>query len=333
MKSRPKQKILPLVLGISGTSLTQQERELFIKHKILGFILFNRNIESTEQVRTLTDELKTLHADYIPLILIDQEGGRVQRISPENIGQQQYLPMENFGTIFTQDQEAGKRAIKENITQIMQELKQLGIDSPVAPVADLRHAGAHDVIGDRSFSSDPKIVAECSAIAIDAILDNGGFAVMKHIPGHGASKTDSHLDLPIIDTPLNLLQQQDFEIFKQLSVIFQNQPKLWAMTAHIIYSALDEKMPATLSSKVIKYIREEIGFEGILISDAIEMKALPKAVFGKTEFDGMDLAHIALMAYQAGCDVILHCTGEIAEMIPICSAFAEENIFITKSYE
>jgi beta-glucosidase-like glycosyl hydrolase len=360
----------PLIFGIAGYSLTEAERDLFTKNPVIGFILFKRNIESKEQLIALTTNLKGLYTDKVPLIFVDQEGGRVARLKPPLC--QLFQPAEFFGAIY--DESGAKEAYvatKENSAEIMAILKAYGIDSPCGPVGDLRYENTDLVIGDRSFGKEvSKVVDLCSAF-IEGIQEQDGIPVIKHMPGHGRATCDSHLTLPRITATLKELDNTDFAVFRELS---KNPQVNWAMTAHIVFDALDEDKPVTLSDKSIKFIRESIGFKGILITDAIEMLALhgdigvkyhsiknlmnitlssrpPQDSYIQTleelgliadDFSSQpeeaklqyiqeqyrqskldftqSLCDAALSSLIAGCDAILHCTGDIDEMTAICEA-------------
>jgi beta-N-acetylhexosaminidase len=263
-------KVKPLIFGISGKTLTKEEQSFFKDNPVVGFILFDRNIESAEQLRGLTYELKNLYPNRTVPIFIDQEGGRVARIKPP-ISAKLYDKAEKFSQMFDDNPINGMSALEQNYAEVMKELKLFGIDSSCAPVADLRVSGAHEVIGDRSFGEKvEKVVALCSA-AIDGIEKEGGIPVIKHMPGHGRALCDSHLELPKVTASLEELNQTDFKAFKLLSA----NPKVkWAMTAHIIFDCIDPDKPVTCSKEAVNFIRENIGFERIILTDAIEMLAL-----------------------------------------------------------
>lgn len=294
----------PIIFGLAGTILSEEERVFFQKHQPYGFILFKRNCESREQIIDLVTDLKTIS----PKIFIDQEGGRVARIKPP-ISNKLYPPAAEFGALVSTNGIAfAQEAVRENYRDLMSDLLELGINITCAPVVDVHFEGAHDVIGDRAFSNDPSIVSALSIATLEGLRAAGGDGVIKHIPGHGRSSCDSHLDLPIVDAPLSELEATDFAAFKPLSNI-----ATYAMTAHIIYNALDPDLPATLSKTVIDYIRNEIGFTGKLMTDDLSMKAL-KGSF--TELTQQSL--------EAGCDLILHCNGKMEEMIEIAGAISAE---------
>jgi beta-N-acetylhexosaminidase len=293
----------PIIFGLAGTVLLEEERAFFQNHQPYGFILFKRNCESREQIIDLVNNLKTIS----PKIFIDQEGGRVARIKPP-IGNKLYPPATEFGELVDANCiEFAQDAVRENYRELMSDLLELGINITCAPVVDVHFEGAHDVIGDRAFSNDPSIVSALSIATLEGLRAAGGDGVIKHIPGHGRSACDSHLDLPIVDAPLSELEQTDFAAFKPLAKI-----ATYAMTAHIIYTALDPDLPATLSKTVIDYIRNKIGFTGILMTDDLSMKAL------KGNF-----TELTKKSLEAGCDLILHCNGKMEEMIEIAGAISE----------
>ena len=295
--------MLPIILGISGTSLSDAEKKLFAQHKPHGIILFKRNCESREQMIALNKEIKTLIGQDVK-IFIDQEGGRVARIKPP-IAEKTFPNMEFFGEIYrTQGSADAIKAVEQNFFELMSELKELGIDATCAPVCDLRHPGAHDIIGDRSFGTDPQIMIDLCAAALDGIHRAGGEGVLKHIPGHGRSMHDSHLDLPTIDASLTELEQTDFVVFKALADKCQ-----YAMTAHIVYTCFDTENTVTTSKTAIDYIRKNIGFTGMLMSDDLDMKALSGTLYDKTQ-----------SALHAGCDIALQCSGNIDDMVEVIQA-------------
>lgn len=306
----------PIIFGVSSFELTEHEKKLFIENEIYGFILFKRNIESKEQLHKLIDTLRALYPHKNIPIFVDQEGGRVARIKTP-IFNKEYPALEKFGTLYDSDIHVALEAVKVNHKNLLGELKALGIDCACSPVADLRYAYTDNVIGDRSFGGDViKVVELCNA-AIDGIKAAGGLVVIKHIPGHGRATSDSHLSLPRVTTSFDELNNTDFKVFRELS---KNKNVDFAMTAHIIYDALDAESPATLSSTAIKFIRHDIGFKGILMSDDICMKALHMNI--NYEIKDEYLSNLKLVAQQsleAGCDIVLHCSGDIEEMRVVVS--------------
>lgn len=285
----------PIVIGIKGLSLDNQEREFISKEEPLGVILFKRNVSSKEQILKLVQDLNSVAGKEI-LIFVDQEGGRVQKIMPP-VAAAHYLPAYNFGLIYDQHgKTAAIRQVKENYSNITKELISLGIKVNCAPVADVRHEGANEIIGDRSFSYDYMKVFELAEAALNSIHDEGGIGIIKHIPGHGMAMKDSHKDLPIIHCNKDI---DDFKVFKLLS----HHAKI-AMTAHVVYEFIDSEMPITLSRKGIEFIRSYIGFNGLIITDALEMHALDCVP---------DMLRRGAIALEAGCDILLHCNGNIEE--------------------
>lgn len=292
--------MIPVIFGISGTILSEEETNFFTQNEPYGFILFKRNCESANQIIALTESLRNLFPERDELkIFIDQEGGRVARVKPPIIDNE-YPSAEELASSGPNAADA----VFKNYQFLMKDLINIGINATCAPVVDLRFEGADDIIGDRSFGSDPEIVAKLAMSAIDGIEHVGGNAVIKHIPGHGRATCDSHLALPVVKASLEDLENTDFKAFKLVGDHCN-----YAMTAHIVYEALDPDLPATLSKDVIDYIRQEIGFTGTLMSDDISMKALRG-----------DLGDLAVSALNAGCDLVLHCNGNMQEMIAIAEA-------------
>ncbi|MCD6035397.1 MAG: beta-hexosaminidase [Rickettsiales bacterium] len=283
------------ILGFSGMSLTPDEKSFFKEVNPLGFILFARNCESKPQVKALVDSLKSLVGHEDVPILIDQEGGRVARLKPPVWRKSPAAG--SLAAIAAKDLPLAKDLIYKNSRLMGAELRALGINVDCAPVVDLLIPGAHDIVGDRAFGETPQAVAELAREAAKGLLDEGVQPIIKHIPGHGRAKVDSHESLPVVDAGVDVLRRQDFEAFRLLA----DMP--WAMTAHIVYTAFDSLHPATHSPRVIEIIRKEIGFDGMLVSDDLSMKAL-RGSFGER----------AKRAADAGCDVMLHCNGDRREM-------------------
>jgi beta-N-acetylhexosaminidase len=289
-----------VIFGCSGTALTSQERTFFAAVNPFGFILFARNVETPDQVKALIRSLRETVGREAP-VLIDQEGGRVARLKPPHW--RAAPPAAVFAALAARDREMAREATWLNARLIGAELRALGIDVDCAPVADLPVPGAHDVIGDRAYGSDPEQVAFLARAAALGLIDAGVLPVIKHIPGHGRARADSHLELPTVETSRAELAASDFVPFRALA----DMP--WAMTAHVLYTALDPDQPATTSPIVIgDIIRGEIGFDGVLVSDDLSMKAL-----------GGSFAERAMAALEAGCDLVLHCNGDFAEMEEIAS--------------
>ncbi|MGZ3306180.1 MAG: beta-N-acetylhexosaminidase, partial [Asticcacaulis sp.] len=282
------------IFGLSGTELTAEETRFFAEVQPLGFILFRRNVDTPLQVRALTEALRAC-VDHDPLILIDQEGGRVRRLRPPHWPD--YPPAAHYRQ-FAHDAAEERELVRLGARLMANDLHQLGINVDCAPVLDVPQPGAHDIIGDRAFAPDPATIIALGRAQIEGLMDGGVLPVMKHIPGHGRAGADSHLALPRVSAKAAELSANDFVTFRSLS-----QCPI-AMTAHVVYESIDPQRPATTSPKVIRdVIRGEIGFDGLLMSDDPSMKAL----------DG-PLSVRARAAQFAGCDLVLHCNGDMDEM-------------------
>ena len=289
------------IYGCSGTSLSEQERSFFRQTQPWGFILFARNISEPAQVKALVEQLRDTVGDGQAPVLIDQEGGRVARLKPPHWRERP--PAARFGLLHAQNPEAGREATYLNARLIAHDLSSLGINVDCLPVLDVPVAGAHDIIGDRAFAHDPATIIALGRAQIEGLMDGGVLPVMKHIPGHGRAESDSHLALPRVSAEMELLSASDFVTFRSL-----DQCPI-AMTAHVVYESIDPQRPCTTSPKVIRdVIRGEIGFDGLLMSDDLSMKAL----------DG-PLSVRAKQAQFAGCDLVLHCNGDMEEMRDVAS--------------
>jgi beta-N-acetylhexosaminidase len=284
------------ILGCAGTTLSREETAFFREVKPWGFILFARNVESPDQVRQLVDALReTVGRDDAP-VLIDQEGGRVQRLKPPHWPL--YPPGRAYGLIPGDDPLLKREITRLGARLIAHDLASLGINVDCVPVLDVPDPQGHEIIGDRAYGQTPDEVAYLGRAAAEGLIAGGVLPVIKHIPGHGRAKADSHLELPVVEASLEDLDARDFPPFRALS----DMPM--AMTAHVIYSAIDPKRPATTSKKAIrKVIRGSLGFDGLLMSDDLSMKALSG-----------DFAERAEQSLAAGCDVVLHCNGDMTEM-------------------
>ncbi|QDY99223.1 beta-N-acetylhexosaminidase [Nitratireductor mangrovi] len=285
-----------MILGCAGTSLSPEEEAFYRRHRPWGFILFARNIDNAEQVRTLVTALRASVDRAGAPVFIDQEGGRVQRLRPPLAPN--YPAAALIGAIYARDPEAGLRAAWLMSRLHAFDLAGFGINADCLPVLDVPVEGAHDVIGQRAYAREPGAVEAMGRAAAAGLMAGGVLPVMKHIPGHGRARADSHMELPIVDASLDELRAHDFAPFKALSDLPM------AMTAHVVYRAIDPGHPSTTSARVIAdIIRGEIGFDGLLMSDDISMKALSGDFAQKTR---------AILA--AGCDVVLHCNGVLDEM-------------------
>jgi beta-N-acetylhexosaminidase len=283
------------IYGCSGLTLTDAEKRFFAESKPWGFIVFARNVDTPDQVRALTDELRSTVGWNAP-ILIDQEGGRVARLRPPHW--RSYPPGRRYGEIYAADREKGLEAAHLGAQLMALELRSVGVDVDCLPVLDVPVPGAHDVIGDRAYGETPQIVAALGKAALKGALAGGVLPIVKHIPGHGRAGVDSHEKLPVVATDRATLSATDFPPFSEVS----DAPL--AMTAHVIYSAIDGDNPATTSPTVIsEIIRSEIGFSGALMSDDLSMKALAGSFEERTR-----------ASLVAGCDLVLHCNGDMAEM-------------------
>ncbi|NEW95191.1 beta-N-acetylhexosaminidase [Rhodopseudomonas sp. BR0G17] len=284
------------ITGIAGLSLSDDERGFLRESRPWGFILFKRNVDNAAQVKALVEELRgTVDSPDAP-VLIDQEGGRVQRLGPPHWPV--YPPGAVFSALYDIDPEAGLTAARLSARLIADDLAALGITVDCLPLADVPIAGADAVIGDRAYGTSPDKVAAIARAVTDGLAQGGVLPVLKHIPGHGRATADSHHRLPTVDTAREELDRTDFAAFRPLADLPM------AMTAHVVFSALDAAQPATTSATIIdQVIRESIGFQGLLMSDDVSMNALAGSIAERTR---------AIVA--AGCDVVLHCNGKLDEM-------------------
>ncbi|UUX50091.1 beta-N-acetylhexosaminidase [Nisaea acidiphila] len=293
-----------LILGCAGPELTRAERQFFVETEPFGFILFQRNCENVEQLRRLTEDLRDCVGHNAP-ILIDQEGGRVQRLKPPLW--RKAPPASLFGELYRKDPVRAEQAVRVNARLIAAELTACGIDVDCLPLLDVRQNDTHDAIGDRSFGYDVETVSRLGRAQAEGLAAGGVGPVMKHIPGHGRARVDSHFDLPRVDIAADILKEIDFAAFKALAGLPM------AMTGHVVYEAIDPDNAATLSSTIIwDVIRTEIGFDGLLMTDDISMKAL-----------GDPLAVSSARSIEAGCDLVLHCNGNETEMREVAEAVPE----------
>lgn len=294
----------PLIVDCTGPTLTPDERALFADLDPLGFILFARHSDDPGQVRELVNDLRDSVGRADAPVLIDQEGGRVCRLKPPHW--RAAPPAAVFGEIAAVDEDRARRATWLNSRLLAAELAELGVTVDCLPVLDLRFPDAHDIIGDRAYGDAPDLVADLGRAAADGLMAGGVLPIVKHIPGHGRAFEDSHLALPRVEAGRETLRATDFAPFRAL----RDMPL--AMTAHIVYSDIDPDRPATLSPGLIRdVIRREIGFDGIMISDDITMKAL----------DGT-LEDRARGALSAGCDVALLCNAAYKDRRRVLEAVA-----------
>ena len=282
------------IVGIKSLKLSNNEIVFLKRYKPWGVILFLRNIKSIKQAKSLTDNIRKIFKDKNYPILIDQEGGRVNRLS--NIISFDNLTSEYFGNLYEKDKMKLNIIYKLFIDNISHLLKLIGANINTLPVLDLRVKGASNIIGDRSFSSNVNTVSKMGDLCIKLFKDNSIGTVIKHIPGHGLAKVDSHNFTPIVNQSIKYLKKYDFSAFKKKNCFF-------AMTGHVIYKNLDQFNTATHSKKVVSYIRNNIGFKNILISDDLSMKSLKNNMKDNT-----------IKAFEAGCNIALHCNGKLNEM-------------------
>ena len=290
--------IASVIYGLAGTRLGPDEKAFFRDIDPWGFILFARNIDSIRQVSRLTLELRDCVGRDVP-ILIDQEGGRVARLRPPTW--RAAPAAERFADLWKIDEEMAIEATRINHRLLAHELRTIGVDVDCAPVADLRIEGADDIIGDRAFGRTPEPIIHLGRAAMEGLMAGGVAPIIKHIPGHGRALADSHLELPVVPEEHGLLSETDFAPFKGLN----DAPM--AMTAHIVYADIDCDHPATQSAELVgKVIRGEIGFDGLLMTDDLSMKALTGTFRERGE-----------RSLGAGCDMLLHCNGEMGEMMAV----------------
>jgi beta-N-acetylhexosaminidase len=291
-----------MILGAAGLSLTSDEIAFYRDERPWGFILFARNVGEAAQLRDLTAAMRDCIGRPDAPVFIDQEGGRVQRLRPPLAPN--YPPAATLGELYKRDREAGLRAAWLMSRLHAFDLMRCGVNADCLPVLDVPADGAHDVIGQRAYARDPETVAALGRAAADGLFAGGVLPVMKHIPGHGRAGADTHFELPTVHASLEELRKHDFAPFRAL----RDLPM--AMTAHVVYSAVDPENPATHSARVIEEIvRGEVGFDGLLMSDDVSMKALSG-----------DFATKAAAILAAGCDLVLHCNGVMEEMRAVAGA-------------
>ncbi|WP_425087300.1 beta-N-acetylhexosaminidase [Stappia sp.] len=290
------------ITGCSGLRLTTDERRLFDAERPWGLILFARNCKTPGQIRDLVADFRDVVGNPDAPVLIDQEGGRVRRLRPPLV--QDYPPGAVYGKLHASEREAGLRAAWLCGRLIGADLADLGITVDCLPIVDVPRGDTSDVIGDRAYGTDPEVIARIGRAMTDGLAAAGVLPVLKHIPGHGPATVDSHLALPVVDTDLETLRRLDFVPFRAL----RDLPL--AMTAHVVYTAIDSQVCATCSPTVIDtIIRGELDYQGCLMSDDVSMKAL-----------GGEMQARVRSLFQAGCDLALHCNGDFAEMRDVASA-------------
>lgn len=301
-----KNSVKSFISGCKDTSLSSSERDFFKKNQPWGLILFQRNCRSTEQLQNLTADFRDAVGRKDAPVLIDQEGGRVQRMGPSaNSEWRKYPSASKFGMIYEKDCPLHAMRIARNVGRLMaRDLAAAGITVNCLPVLDVPQEGMHAVIGDRAYAAQPEIIMALARAHVAGLYDGGVLPVMKHIPGHGRATVDSHKELPRVTANRIQLESVDFRTFAG----FADCPM--AMTAHVVFEAIDPQLPATLSKRVIRdVIRKQIGFDGLLMTDDLSMKALSGT-----------FAENTATALAAGCDIVLHCGGDMAEMEQVAEA-------------
>ena len=296
------------ITGLKSTSLNTKEKKFLKKYKPWGVIIFSRNIKSLDQLKKLTNHIKKIFNDNNYPILIDEEGGRINRL--KKIFDTSLLTGSFFGNLYKKDKKKFHLYYKIFSKQISSILKNTGININTVPVLDVRRLNSDNVIGDRSFSYNPKIVSKIGDFCIDEFTKNKIGTIIKHIPGHGLAKVDSHKLTPLVKVKLNILNKKDFYPFK-------NKKCFFAMTAHIIYRDIDRANTATHSKKVINLIRNKIKFKNLIISDDISMRGLKFSIENNTK-----------KAFSAGCNLVLHCNGKFKEMMIVARNSPMVNKFI-----
>ena len=297
------------IFGCESTELTDGEKSFFERTQPLGLILFERNCENPLQLKNLITSAKEATGRSDLHILIDREGGRINRLNTKHW---RTAPApRSFGDIYEKDEDLACQSAYENALLMGSELKKLGVSVNCTPLGDLPVMGGHDIIGTRAFSFDMDAVSNLCLSVIEGMQDMGITPILKHMPGHGRATVDSHIDLPHVTADSGILFDTDFECFRRILKGLHNmlRPAPWGMTAHVVYDAIDHRNPATFSSKVIDYvIRGDIDFPGFLITDCLTMNALSGS-----------MAERATQALDAGCNAVLHCNGHLDEMVDIAS--------------
>ena len=298
------------ITGIKGTKLSSDEIKFLNKYKPWGVILFTRNLKNINQIKKLTAHIKKIFKNRKYPIIIDQEGGRVNRLKKLILFDT--LTSEYFGKLFVTDKHKFNFFFRLFIDKTSYLLNQLGININTVPVLDLRYKGSSKIIGDRSYSKDPKLVSKIGDICIENYKRNSISTIIKHIPGHGLAKVDSHYFTPTINKTVNYLKKNDF-------IAFKNKDALFAMTAHLIFSKIDSINTVTHSKKMINLIRNHIKFKNILISDDLSMKSLKLTIKENT-----------IKTFKSGCNLALHCNGNLREMNIVAENSPIVNSFILK---
>ena len=298
------------VCGLKGKYLSKDEKKFLIKHKPWGIILFSRNIKTIKQTKILTNSIKKIFKNENYPILIDEEGGRVTRL--KNFIDSSIFTAKYFGDLYNKNVKKFEIYFNVYVKQISYLLRTLGININTVPVLDIRRLKSHKIIGDRAYSSNVKIVSKIGDICIEKFQKNRIATIIKHIPGHGLSKSDSHKKLPIIDQKINYLIKNDFLAFK-------NKKSLIAMTGHLLFKNIDNVENATHSKRIINLIRNKIGFKNIIITDDLSMKALKHSLEKNVK-----------KSFKAGCNLVLHCNGNLKQMQIVARNSPKIDNFILK---
>jgi beta-N-acetylhexosaminidase len=294
----------PAIYGLAGETLSKDEKAFFRDADPAGFILFKRNCADKEQLKSLTDELRSLSGREDVPILIDQEGGRVARLKPPVWPE--FPRAQRFAELYRTAPASAVEAVRANAAALGLMLREVGVNVDCAPLLDLRHEGAHDIVGDRALGAEPMQVAALGRAMLDGLAEAGVVGVIKHMPGHGRAMADSHHELPVVD-----VSEEALEIDLEPFVTLHHAPM--GMTAHVIYTAWDDVRCASLSPLVIEaIIRGRIGFDGLLMSDDLGMEALSGSP-----------ADRARGVLEAGCDIALHCSGVLEEMVAVAGSIGE----------
>ncbi len=298
------------ICGIKGIKLLKSEIKFLKKYRPWGIILFSRNIKSIKQTQNLTKSIKIIFKNENYPILIDEEGGKISRL--KNFIDSSIFSAKFFGDMYKKDRKKFNVYFKVYVKQISYLLRFLGINTNTVPVLDLRRQNSHKVISDRSYSTDKNVVSKIGDICIDDFHNNKIATIIKHIPGHGLAKVDSHKKLPVINKNINYLNKYDFKIFK-------NKKSLFAMTGHLLFPKIDKSHTSTHSRKIIKIIRTNIGFKNLIITDDLSMKALKYSIEFNTR-----------QSFKAGCNLALHCNGNLKEMLKVAMNSPKINKFVLK---
>ena len=305
-----KQNYRSFICGIKGTRLLSKEVNFLQSYRPWGIILFSRNIKSIAQTKSLTDSIKILFKNKYYPILLDEEGGRISRL--KNFIDSSIFNAEYFGNMFVKNNKKFEVYFNVYVKQISYLLRTLGININTVPVLDLRRSFTDNIIGDRSYSINKNVVSKVGNICIKNFHRNGIATVIKHIPGHGLSKVDSHKKIPIINKNFKYLIKNDFKTFV-------NKKSVFAMTGHLLFKKLDQYNTVTHSKKIIKIIRKIIGFKNIIITDDLSMKSLKYSIEDNTK-----------KAFNSGCNLALHCNGNLDEMLIVAKNSPKIDNFILK---